>query len=511
MPPVPSEPEKYSIDEMMERLKNSPIGNPEDGELVIRPDGSQAIRVRKRKRRSSQPLKESHQRTRRVRIVQVTAAMILVFLAAMIIGGAIIYANSKPFREDLIRKTEQSSGATVSLEQFRINPKTANAGSLSLKWPTGNVLESLKLRGLTAEIFPSSFLGNAMTGEEISFADATLALQIPQPGEALRNSPAPDGSLPIRFNRYRAPIFNLTIGNPKTPLLRLLKSEASLNPETSSGRAQMSLYKGDIAIAGWPKLRLDRALIEFRGDEADIIGMRVLHESDNRGAFELSGTVTPYQADRISSLDVRLESFELSGIVGPSLGKIFSGKIDSLPVATSNFLSFRPSENPSLTLDLAFRASPNSQIEVQGFPFLTGLAQGLDDPWFEHPVFEGDAGGLIHREGDVITLRDLNLESKGRMALRGEISMTLNQTLSGTLQLGVAEAMIASAKITRLDSMFGPVTEGFRWITLKISGRAAAPVDNFKEIYTSSAVAPRETPAPAGSEGSSFKDLTRPK
>lgn len=511
MSPLPSDPEKYSIEEMMERLKNSPIGNPEDGELVIRPDGSQAIRVRKRKRRSSQPVKENHQRNRRARIVQVTAAMILVFLAAMVIGGGIIYANSKPFREGLIRKIEQASGAVTALEQFRMNPKTANAGSLSLKWPAGNVLESLKLRGLAADIFPSSFLGNAMNGEEISIAEATLALQLPQPGETLRNSPAPDGALPIRFNRYRAPVFNLTMGDPKNPLVRLLKSEASLNPETANGRAQVSLYKGDIAIAGWPKLRLDRALIEFRGDEVDVIGLRVLHESDNRGALELSGTVTPYQPERASSLDVRLESFELSGIVGPSLGKIFSGEVDSLPVATSNFLSFQPSGKPSLTLDVAFRASPNSQIEVQGFPFLVGLAQGLDDPWFQSPVFEGDAGGLIHREGDVVTLRELSLESKGRMALRGEISMALNQTLSGNLELGVAEAMIASAKISQLNAMFGPAKEGFRWITLKISGRASAPVDNFKEIYTSSKAAPRGNPAPDDSEKSSFEDLTRPK
>lgn len=511
MPPVPREPEKYSIDEMMERLTHSPIENPEDGELVIRPDGSQAIRVRKRKRRSSQPLKEKHKRTRRARIVQVSAAMILVFLAAIIIGGAIIFANSKPFREGLILKVEQSSGATVLLEQFRMNPKTANAASLSLKWPAGNVLESLKLRGLTAEILPASFLGNAMTGEEITIAEATLALQVPQDGQALQNSAIPGDPLPIRFNRYRSPLFHLTLGNPKAPLIKLFKSEASLNPETVNGHAQMSLYKGDIAIAGWPKLRLDRALIEFHRDEADIIGLRVLHESDNHGSLELSGTVTPYQADRISSLDVRLASFELSGILGPLLGKVFSGKIDSLPVSTSNFLAFKPSSEASLTLDLAFRASPNSRIEVQEFPFLLGLAQGLDDPWFLHPVFEGDAQGWIHREGGALTLRDLNFESKGRMALRGEISMDLNQALSGTLQLGVAEAMIASAKIQRLDSMFGPPKENFRWITLKISGRATAPMDNFKELYTSSAVAPREKPAPTDHDGSSFEDLTRPK
>ena len=511
MPPVPSEPEKYSIDEMMERLTNSSPKNAKDGELVVRPDGSKAIRVRKRKRRSSQPLKENHQRTRRARIVQVSAAMSLIFLSAMIIGSGIIYANSKSFRESLIQKAEKSSGATVSMEQFRINPKTANASNLSLKWPTGNVFESLKLIGLTAEIFPASFLGKAMTGEEIISSEATLALQIPQSGEILRHLPAPVGDLPIRFNRYRSPVFNLTIGNPKNPLISLLKSEGSLNPETVNGRAQLSLYKGDITITGWPKLRLDRALIEFHGDEANIIGLQVLHESDNRGSLDLSGTVTPYQADRVSSLDVRLQSFDLSGILGHSLGKIFSGKIDSLPIASSNLLTFKPSNQATPTLDVAFRASPNSRIEIREFPFLLGLAQGLDDQWFQNPVFEGDAGGRIHREGDIVTLRELNLESKGRMAVRGEISMTLDQSLSGTLQLGVAETMIASAKITRLNSMFGPVKEGFRWITLRISGQASAPVDNFKELYSASAIPLRETPALDDSERSSFEDLTRPR
>ncbi len=139
----PSEPEKYSIDEMMDRLKNAPSGNPEDGELVTRSDGTQAIRVRKRKRRSSQPLKKEQQVTRRVRIVQVTAALILAFLVALVIGGAIIYANSSPFREGLVHKIEQASGASAEIGQFRMNPKTANAGNLTLKWPPGNILSSV--------------------------------------------------------------------------------------------------------------------------------------------------------------------------------------------------------------------------------------------------------------------------------------------------------------------------------------------------------------------------------
>lgn len=507
----PGEPEKYSIDEIMDRLKSPQAPNPEDGELITRPDGTQAIRVRKRKRRSSQPIKEEKRSVRRVRIVQVTAVMFLVFLAALAIGGGIIYANSSPFREALVQKIQQSSGATVEIEQFRMNPKTANASTLALKWPAGNVLESLKLQGLIAEVFPASFLGKSMTGEEIKVAVGTLALKFPQAGEALRSFPNPDETLPIRFNRYRIPIFHLTLGNPSAPAIQLSKSEASLNPETVNGKSQLSLYRGDITIAGWPKLRLDRALVEFRGRETNIVGLRILHESDSRGRFEFSGPIYPYEPERLSALDVLLESFEISGVTGNALGRLFSGRIDSMPVANSNFLSFLPTENASTTLEITFQLSPSSRIEIRGFPFLLGLAQTLDDPWFQEPVFESDASGIIQRKNGIVTLRNLNLETKGRMACRGEITMAANQQLSGSLQIGVAEAMIVSAKNTRLKAMFGPEQEGFRWITLKIGGPAAAPTDNFKDLFTAAANTRQPAASPEEAGGSTFEELTRPK
>ena len=94
MPAAPSEPEKYSIDEMMSRLTGSASDDPAEGELVTRSDGSQAVRVRKRKRRSNQPHKEKSEKIRRSRMVQVSAALILIFLAALAVGGAVVYANS---------------------------------------------------------------------------------------------------------------------------------------------------------------------------------------------------------------------------------------------------------------------------------------------------------------------------------------------------------------------------------------------------------------------------------
>jgi hypothetical protein len=115
--------------------------------------------VRKRKRRSNQPSKSNKKTAPQGHIARVIAGLTLLFLAALGIGFAIVYANSSPFRASLTQMIEQASGAKIKLTQFRMNPKTANAAGLVLEWPDGNALKSLTLSGLTAEISPASFLG----------------------------------------------------------------------------------------------------------------------------------------------------------------------------------------------------------------------------------------------------------------------------------------------------------------------------------------------------------------
>jgi hypothetical protein len=197
------------------------------------------------------------------------------------------------------------------------------------------------------------------------------------------------------------------------------------------------------------------------------------------------------------------------------MGRLLSGRIDSAPATKSNFLSFLPTADSGSTLEIAFQVSPSSQIELRGFPFLLAVARILDNPWFQSPVFDTNASGTIHRENGIVTLRDLSFESKGHLAIRGQVSMAANQQLSGNLEVGVAEAMIASAKSSpdslRLKSMFGPSREGFRWVTLKIGGPIATPTDNFKDIFSAATPSSSDTTAPAESGGSTFEELTRPK
>lgn len=257
-------------------------------------------------------------------------------------------------------------------------------------------------------------------------------------------------------------------------------------------------------------MRLDRALIEFRGGETDIIGLRILNEKDDRGSLELSGTVSPYRSQQPSSLAVNLDSFELSGLIGPELGRLFSGRIDSPPTAKSNYLSFMPTGEPSPKLEITFRASPTSHIEIQGLPIFSALSQILEYQWFERPVFDTNSSGRIYREPGIISLRDLNFEHKGHLAIRGEISVATDQTLSGNLRVGVADGLITTSKSNRLKSLFGPPLDGFCWLTLQVGGSTSAPTDSFKNLF-STAASPHDMPSPQENKGSSFEELTRPK
>ena len=503
------EPEKYSIDEMMDRLKSRPAETTaQDGELVTRSDGSQAIRVRKRKRRSHQPHKEEQKSSRRSRMIQVSGALILLLLGIFAAGVAIVYANSAAFRESLMKRITANSGASVDLQQFRMNPTSANANQLILKWPDGNALGELNLRGIRAEVFPSTFLGKSMTGEEVVGSEAMLTIRIPQQDKPRSESAEVEASPSIRFKRYAVPKFNMAIGDPGAPFISMKNSEASFHPFNSNGRAQLLINRGDIGIVGWPKIRMDRSHIEFRDSYVDVVGMRLLHETDSRGLFEISGTVTPYEPDRASTLAVHLESYLLSGLVGAELGHLFSGRIDTVESSKSNSITFSPDKDPDASLAISFRGSLTSSFELNGFSFLSTLSQPLDDKWFEKPVFESDVIGNLRRADGILSLTDLSFANKDRMALRGSVTMTADRRLSGSLELGVAEAMINASKNKRLDSMFGSTTDGFRWVSLTLGGNVTQPTDDFRELYDAAATQTKPLDA---SDIPTFEELTRPK
>jgi len=473
-----NEPDRYDLDEMMDRLKQRSRGeSPEDGELVTRADGSQAIRVRRRKRRSRQPHKE---RQRRIRMLQVSAVLVLVLLLILAAGFVTIYVNTAPFRKHLADKLTVSTGAEVKLQQFRMNPTGANAHGVDLQWPEGNVLDSLSLRLLRGDVSIFSVLGGNFSGHSLSAHTGKLVLKQPaESGPRRQGSGSADSKL-VRFEQCNINNLQIHVQSASGPV-RLSGAEATFKPASEGQRAVLRMNRGDLLSPRWPMLRLDRAHIEFEGDGAEVIGLSLMHADDDRGLLEITGLVNPYQTDGPSSLTLNADAFLLSGLLGDSLGKLIEGRVDCV-ADTPAGLSLSFGKEASVELSMAFQSTVDEPFVMANLPVLFALSQILGDEWFSKPDFGEDARGMLVRRGDRVELSQLRMACKNRMAIRGDLTLQ-GAALSGVLQIGVDPGMIQAAENKTVNRMFGEVREGYRWVEIKVSGTAEAPEDNFSLLY----------------------------
>ncbi len=544
------EPDQYSFEEMVERLRrgHGSDPSPEDGELVTRADGTQAIRVRRRKRRSHQPHKEQRLKKRRMLMIQLSAALILVLLFVLGFGIALLYANSGFFRKGLTEKIAATTGAKVRLEQFRVNPRGANAALIELEWPQSEAMKKILARDLNAKVAPQSFLGGRMSGEEVVAREAIVWLGMPEASSenATKDSPAPS----IHFARLAANEGQVLYGDPSLPIFKLHKTELSYMPRSLDavsmddiandgfedfskegkslsesfanrgkleGRSQhfsgagsvprLLVNRGELAIRDWPKLQVDRGQLQFVDGMVEVLGLRVRSNKNTRGMMEFSGKVDSHAVDQAAKLSVLVGDYPFDELIGPELGKIFSGTIESDPMAPSELL-LGVGKDSMATMSLSFRCAPNASLALHGLPFLKILSNILDDSWYEHPVFTGDAIGTLRRDGAAVAITDLNLLGRDRMAVRGRIRYGRERAYDGVLEIGIDPTVIKASGSRRMDLIFGPPVGNFRWVSIKVGGTAAFPTDNFEAQFDAAGrVEAEENPA---GKVPSFDELTRP-
>ncbi len=511
MPSASPEPENYNITEMIDRLKDRSSGDPSQGELVVRADGTQAIKVRKRKRRSDQPERDSAKRSKRIHALQLVVVLILVSLLGMSAAGVLFYFNGTSYRNKILGWINSATGGTSDVSQFRVTPLGANAQTLSLVWSDQNVIKSLSLKGVSAQLSASSFLGQPWSGDEMTAGSGELLLGL----AAKDGGPlgADDSATHFKFTRFRSPDMTVILGNPTKPSLRIEKSEISFYPESPNDRAELRITGGSLALGGeLPSFTIDRGYFGFSGRQIEVVGLRLEDPTDPRAVVELSGPIAPFAATRASTLDIeKVENFPIEHLVGLDLGRIMSGRIESRDVINSNFLSFNPGAAESSRFVLAFRGGFSSRLTLGNFPFLFELSRILDDSGYEKPSIDSGASGVIRYSGGVWVIDELRFESKSRLAIRGSLTIGADKSLSGRLEVGLPARQI-STFLSRMDSVFSAPREDMRWIDVEISGKTTAPQDDFAKRLVSTAP---PTGSSKGSSGpdprSQFEDATRPR
>jgi hypothetical protein len=506
---------------MMERLQQSsspaPSHDREQGELVVRPDGSQAIRVRRRKRRSNQPKKEREARHKKIRFARIIALIVVLLIAGGVLAGGVIYSNSRPFRDALVAKIAATTGAEAAITQFRMNPASAKAAQLSLNWPAGSPVESLVVNQLDADTSVTSFVGGAFQGPELVAREGTLTLRAADFSQPALGAAHRAGT--VGFQSINIAKFHIVPGDSLPGMFQLRDAEASFYPFGGmAGAAQMRVNGGTLRVPYLPELRLDRALLEFEDNRVDLTIARMFNGGDEIGDFILNGSFSPTGGGADAILMAEVNSFKINGLIGERMGRLIAGRIDSKPDHPANTLRF-PVQNPTYgVLNLEFESSVAGPVIIQGFNFLNDLAILLEDPWFGQPYFDGNVTGTIRRSNGVVEILNLNAEYRNRMAIRGNLRIDREESLTGKLEVGLSTVVLNASPTRRIDPALSEPSGGYRWITLDIGGTAAATTDNFMSQVDQPPARP--TPAPGGDTdgtaptqpgGNSFEDLTRPR
>ena len=458
----------YSVDEMMERLRDGErekLSQPQ-GEMVTRPDGTQVMRVRKRKRRSKQPgAREAKNAQRQRKSAMVLAAIGIGLLLVLAVGLLLVLAkyNSRGFQSALEERIAGNVGAEVAIKGLSVTPLKARAKSLSLTW-AGRYLDSLILKDLSTEVGIGGLVGADWGGEELVARSGRLQVGLTAPvserGEALRR----ESAKPFLFRNYQCSLMTVEFGDRRKGGVLLKNSEMTLR-DSEGGGVQLLLRGGILDMAGWVPLKLDNGLALLANGAMEIVSLRAMpKEGDGEALFK---SLEPVQPGRPLVLALELKEFPLEVLAGAGMDAVLGGVVNS----TGGTIHM---EDPaSGTADLRIEFS-GTEAYLAGFPFLENMRTLFGDTDYVRPSFES-VRGICRRDADGIELQNLEMEQADQMKLRGSIAVAKGGILSGRLELGIPESKAITATGRKRYGMFSDPKSGFCWVSIDLDGTVKTP------------------------------------
>jgi len=512
MPDNDPEPENYSIDDMMDRLRTRG-GGPRDGEakLVTREDGTQAYKTRKRKRRSVQPKKEKEKRERQMRVVQVVGAVGLVAGFGLTLLGSWIYLNTPGYHQKVVERVQRWTGAEPKLAQLRVSPLSVGASSFELHWPETSLLKSLTVNGLRADLRLPSLAAGVWKGTEMVGGQSGV-LTLRQPAVKPPAFATPGGDCPFQF-RYRSSQFKVVMGDGEKPAANLSGAEAVLDVlDHAATTANLRFEGGTLHSDIWGDFALQFASLQFDPAGLKVGNIRFSPGLKSEGReIEIRNpgqTVLDLYGGK-SDLSIYLHRVPLGSLLGPNFGSWMISDVETPEGGESGVLSYEANSPSPISLRIPFRASPSAYTYWKQLPMFAVLAKETNESWYQAPHFDLEASGTLVRAGITGGLDNLHFAARNRLTLRGRLATDPQGTLDGSLDVGLPDALVNEAS-AQIRSVFKRREGGFSWATVRLSGTGRQPQDDLQKQLD--AAATTTTPAAGGNQSleDAFRELTTP-
>lgn len=479
--------ENYSVDEIMSRLKRNDrqkrSSDPsKDGELVTRNDGSQVVKVRKRKRRSSQPEKKKKQTDPKLKWA-ILGSLIALFI--ILVGGTIFIIakyNGRSFKEATESNISNLSGATsTELTQLRVTPVSAKATKAELTWDKFSFFRSASFNSLKADIKATSFFSSDWIGEEVV---ASLGkIQIQTPSASVESSSDPILS-PYNFGGFRCSQLDLQFGAERNaPAITGL--QVTLRKQVNE-RFQIVFNNGLMNIPNWPALEISSGVMTLNTGDAEIEA-RLEASNGLNGEIIIKGRI-PKETNRPVVLDVKAKDYPIHDLLGKELGRIIQGDINSdMGSLTYNY---QKDATKALSFIMPFNST---ELRISELPMFTDLKDLTGDTQYALPIFS-NCSGAIMRTSDGVTLSHLKLTSSRVITLSGDLTVNSKGMLSGELDVGIPARIFG--RNNSAPSIFSEPHAGFIHAKVTLSGNINNPHDNLNELLKASSSSNQQALSP---------------
>lgn len=502
----------YSVDEMMDQLKQQQRDKEtqdrlKDGELITRPDGTQVIKVKKRKRRSKQSPKALNPNVKWSIIGTTLGLGITVVIFTIYI---LTKYNGATFKEDTEANiTELLAAKSTKLSQLRITPLFTKASQAEVSWGDQSFYHVARFEDIRADIKLTSFFSRYWKGEEILAERGEVRLQIPHRNGSEGNRPTDSN---YRFKSYRCEALDVLFGNQENACaLKGLHATMHQNP---NGRYAMAFANGVIHAPNWPHLEISSGVLKFNASNTEVEA-RLAAKDNRQGELRIQGIVYRDKNEPVT-LDVKSANYPMEELLGEDFGRLIQGNIHS----DMGSLSFNSKKDNDVALSFIMPFNSN-QINIVELAMLSDLRNLTGKSQYLHPTFTY-CRGTIMRSAKMTTLSNLKLISNKLLNLEGEISVDHEGNLSGKLEIGIPSRLFSTT--SPAPKIFSAREDGNTYTQVTLGGTVHSPHDNLNERLKASRViiienppvltSPQESPETAPQlnpedKEKAFEELTR--
>lgn len=470
--------ENIPLDDMLRNLKKSSAQKgstaKEGGERVVRADGSRAIRVKSKKRRSLQPQDEKKKKSTKRKVVFIATAIGLLLLSVITFSILLGYFNGNRFKSKVTETIVNASGAEVELGRLDVSPASAKLSKVDLKWSDEDTLiQSLKINDIKADYGMLAFIGGGWGGSAVGVEKADLVLEMGKKNPQLNTTS--ERPVDFKFGLYQCSELNVNFG--KDSLWNFAKGSISYRVGGDSGD-QFSIDSGNLKVPRFGDFVVSSGLVNISATTAQVyLGLKA---EDGKGSVKVDGEVGYFEGSPVD-LAIELKDYSLRDWVDPRARRFISGNIGS----AKGSLSMKIGDIDSF--DITTKIS-SSMIRLDDFEFIKSLSEYLEEDYYLKPRFMDESELTMRRTNFRTEFTNIDLFQDAQLRVKGDFSIDEDDQMSGILKIGIPVIFLSTKKGELLKEVFSVDDGEYIWTDVVISGKTSMPNDNLSQKLSEAAI-----------------------